>query len=89
MPATQLRGGTTARYEPAIEALAYQEHMPIEDVAQLYKRELALLTMGARITHFLPILTIRKVRDLLRQRRHTAHDPIAPVSQDITACAPV
>lgn len=89
MPATQLHFGTTARHERAIEALARQEHMPIEHVAQLYERELALLTVGARITHFLPILTIRKVRDLLRQRHHTVHDPVAPVPQDITACAPV
>lgn len=65
-------------HERAIEALARQAHVPIEHVAQLYTHELAVLTVGARITSFLSILTIRKVRELLRQRRHAAHDPGMP-----------
>ena len=53
-----------------IEVLAREAQVPFEDVAQLYARELAALTAGARITRFLPILTTRKVRALLRQRGH-------------------
>ena len=53
-----------------IEVLAREAHVPLDDVAQLYARELAALTAGARITSFLPILTTRKVRAILRQRCH-------------------
>ena len=56
--------------ERAIEALARQFHVPIDHVAQLYEREFAVLTVGARITGFLTILTTRKVREILRQRSH-------------------
>jgi uncharacterized protein DUF3562 len=38
----------------------------IDQVAQLDERELAALKVGARITGFLTILTIRKVREILR-----------------------
>ena len=53
-----------------IEGLAREAQVPFEDVAQLYARELTALTAGAHITSFLPILTTRKVRALLRQRCH-------------------
>jgi hypothetical protein len=43
--------------ERAIEALAREAHVPIGQVAQLYERELAVLTVGARIT-----LTFRPAR---------------------------
>jgi uncharacterized protein DUF3562 len=58
----------SSTHERAIEALAREAHVPIEQVAQLYERELAVLTAGARITGFLSILTLRKVRDILRHR---------------------
>ena len=58
-----------------IEALAREAHVPLDDVAQLYARELAALTAGARITSFLPILTTRKVRAILRQRCHASRIP--------------
>src|SRR5262245_4413508 len=61
-----------------IEVLAREAQVPFEDVAQLYAREFAALTAGARITSFLPILTTRKVRALLRQRGH-AHRVLATV----------
>jgi Protein of unknown function (DUF3562) len=60
-----------------IEVLAREAHVPLDDVAQLYARELAALTAGARITSFLPILTTRKVRAILRQRCHPQHVPAA------------
>ena len=60
-----------------IEALAREAHVPLDAVAQLYARELAALTAGARITSFLPILTTRKVRAILRQRCHPQRVPAA------------
>ena len=54
-------------HERAIEALAHEAHVPIDHVAQLYARELAVFTAGARITSFLTILTTRKIREILRQ----------------------
>ena len=56
----------SARHERAIEALAQQSDVPIDHIAQLYERELATLTVSARITGFLSILTTRKVREILR-----------------------
>ena len=65
----------SAAHEGAIEALTREAHVPIEQVAQLYAHELAVLTAGARITGFLTILTIRKVREILRQGRHPVRTP--------------
>jgi hypothetical protein len=62
-------------HEGAIEALARESHVPIEQVAHLYARELAVLTAGARITGFLTILTTRKVREILRHGRHPVSTP--------------
>lgn len=74
----------SSTHERAIEALAREAHVPIDHVAQLYERELAMLTVGARITGFLSILTLRKVRDILRQRSHPARapEPLAPREVD-------
>jgi hypothetical protein len=59
-------------HEDAMKALAREAHVPIEQVAQLYAHELAVLTAGARITSFLTILTTRKVREILRQGHYPA-----------------
>jgi Protein of unknown function (DUF3562) len=56
----------SATHERAIAALAQQAHVPIAHVAQLYEGELTVLTVGARITGFLPILTTHKVREIQR-----------------------
>jgi hypothetical protein len=77
----------SSTHERAIEALAEEAHVPIEQVAQLYERELAVLTVGARITSFLSILTIRKVRDILRQRSHPARAHAAPAPREVDARA--
>ena len=65
----------SAVHKRDIEVLAHEAHVPLDDVAQLYARELAVLTAGARITSFLPILTTRKVRAILRQRCHPHRVP--------------
>jgi len=58
----------------AIEFLAQESQVPINEVAQLYEGERAALEVGARLTGFVPIFAIRKVRALLR-RRSTAKRP--------------
>jgi Protein of unknown function (DUF3562) len=68
-------------------ALAQQSHVPFDHVAQLYERELAVLTARARITDFLTILTTRKVREILRQRRHPAHTSEVPAPRVVDARA--
>lgn len=75
---TQSRDSST--HERAIAALAHEAHVPIEHVAQLYAHELAVLTIGASITGFLTILTTRKVREILRQRRYPARTSEASAS---------
>ena len=52
----------------AIEFLARESQVPINEVAQLYEDERAVLAVGARITGFVPIFAIRKVREILRRR---------------------
>ena len=82
---TQPRESST--HERAIEALARESHVSIDHVAQLYAHELAVLTVGARVTSFLPLLTIRKVREILRQRRHPARASAAPAPREVDARA--
>jgi len=77
----------SSTHERAIEALAQEAHVPIDKVAQLYERELAVLTVGARITGFLSILTLRKVRDILRQHSQPAHSPVPAAPREVDAPA--
>jgi len=77
----------SATQERAIEALARQSHVPLDQVAQLYTHELAVLEVGARITSFLTILTIRKVREILRQRSHPVRALEAPAPPEVDARA--
>ena len=73
----------SSTHERAIEDLARQLHVSIDHVAQLDERELAALKVGARITGVLTILTIRKVREILRQRSHPARTPEAPAPREV------
>jgi len=52
----------------AIEFLAQESQVPINEVARLYEDERAELEVGARLTGFLPIFAIRKVREMLCRR---------------------
>ena len=79
--------GASSTHERAIEALARESHVPIDRVAQLYEHELAVLTVGARITGFLTILTTHKVREILCQRRHLARASEAPAPREVDARA--
>jgi len=70
-------------HERAIAALAGQSHVPIDHVTRLYERELAALTVRARITGFLTILSTRKVREILRQRSHPVRASEVPAPQAV------
>ena len=50
----------------AIEFLAKKTDTPADQITRIYEDELAKLQVGARVTEFLPVLTIRKVRGRLR-----------------------
>jgi len=56
-----------------IAFLSEESHVPIGEVTQLYEHEWAALGRGARISSFLPLLTVRNVRRLLRARRPGKH----------------
>ena len=64
-------------HERAIEFLAHEAHVPINVVSPLYKSEWAKLEIGARITAYISILTMRNVRRLLRQRGYLPGTPPA------------
>lgn len=50
----------------AIEFLARKTDRSVEEIKRIYEQELAELSVGARVIHYLPVLTIRKVRGTLR-----------------------
>ena len=57
-----------SQQQRAIEFLARESQVPIDEVARLYEEEWAELEDGARITGFLGIFTARNVREMLRRR---------------------
>jgi hypothetical protein len=54
-----------SQQELAVQFLAKESHVPIEEVRRLYGSEMAKLEVGARVRVFLPIFAIRKVRERL------------------------
>jgi 2-phospho-L-lactate transferase/gluconeogenesis factor (CofD/UPF0052 family) len=54
-----------------VEFLARESGTALDAIAHLYDDEVAKLTIGARITSFLPIFAIRNVQEALRQRSAT------------------
>ncbi|MCE9641394.1 MAG: DUF3562 domain-containing protein [Betaproteobacteria bacterium] len=58
-----------AHQELAVEFLAQQSHVSIDEVTRLYASECSRLQVGAHILGFLPILAIRNVREMLHQRK--------------------
>jgi hypothetical protein len=56
-------------HQRAIERLARESQVPVDEVARLYDDARAELEVGARIKSFLGIFAIRNVRKVLRQRK--------------------
>lgn len=63
-----LQPSKKSRQQRAIESLAQESQVPIDEVARLYDDQWAELEDGARITSFLAIFTTRNVREMLRRR---------------------
>jgi hypothetical protein len=55
--------------DPEIESLARDAEMPVELVRKIYARERAKLEQTARIKTYVPILTHRHIKALLRERQ--------------------
>lgn len=55
-----------------IELLARETDSPVTLVEKIYKAERAKLEKSARIKTYVPVLTHRHVKQLLRERRESA-----------------
>jgi uncharacterized protein DUF3562 len=68
-------------HKRVIAFLAKKSTLPIDEVTRLYEHEWAGLEASARVKRFVPILTLRRVRELLRKSRVEA--PTLPLKDDI------
>ena len=59
-------------HERAIESLAQESQVPVNEVARLYEDARAELEAGARIKSFIGIFALRKVRKRLLERSRRA-----------------
>ncbi len=57
-----------------IEGLARETDMPLDTVDRIYQVERAKLEKDARIKTYVPVLTRRRVKDLLQERRSSPMD---------------
>jgi hypothetical protein len=57
-----------SHHQRAIESLAAESQVPVNEVARLYEDARAELEAGARVRSFLGIFALRKVRNTLRER---------------------
>jgi len=63
-----IKTDTSTLHRAAIESLAQESSLSVEIVRAIYETELSYLESAARVTQFLPLITSRKVREVLRQR---------------------
>ncbi len=62
-------------HKRVIACLAKKSTVPIAEVTLLYEREWVGLETGARVKCFVPILTVRRLRELLRKMRDQSTGP--------------
>jgi hypothetical protein len=67
--------GNPSHHQRAIEFLAGESQVPVDEVARLYEDARAELAVGARIRTFLGIFAFRNVRKVLRQRSRGKRPP--------------
>ena len=60
--------------DPDIELLARETGTPVDAVRDLYRAERAKLEHSARIKTFIPVLTRRRVKELLLTHRGPRHE---------------
>ena len=65
-----------SHHHRAIEHLARESQIPVNEVARLYEDARARLAVGARISSFIGIFALRHVRKALRQRKPAAPSPL-------------
>jgi hypothetical protein len=77
----------------AIEFLADDTHIPIDEITEIYAREFAKLALDASVQTFLPVLTMRNVREALRLQNNKniqlAKRSGDPLSQTVLQWCPV
>jgi hypothetical protein len=56
----------SAKHEAAIEVLAKESEVPMEQIAEMYRMECAQLELVARIKTYVPVIASRRVRVQLR-----------------------
>ena len=61
-----------SHHERALESLAVESQVPVNQVARLYEDVHAELAAGARIRRFIGIFALRKVRRTLLERGRSA-----------------
>jgi len=66
MTQTNTKFSDSAKHAAAIESLAQESAMPVEQVAELYRVECAQLELVARIKTYVPVIASRRVRIQLR-----------------------
>ena len=59
--------GTQSPQEPALELLARELQVSIDEVTSIYSVELSKLEVDANVKRYLHIFAIRKVRETLNQ----------------------
>ncbi len=64
-------------HKRVIASLAKKSTVSIDEVTRLYEHEWVGLETGARVKCFVSILTVRRVRELLRKGRINAPIPLA------------
>ena len=71
------RSAIVPSHVDAIDALVAETDRPLEEVAEIYMRELARLREGARVQDYLMLLTSRHVRRALRPSGRGRFEPVA------------
>lgn len=68
------RGPATALlHRAAIQALAEETSRPVEEIAVVYQCELVRLASHAAVVDYLPVLVMKRVRQLYRHRLEALH----------------
>lgn len=70
MTEVELISELTGAERQSLEAIAREEHVPLIEVAQLYKVERAQLEDGATIETYIPVIAHRNVRIKVRRLHH-------------------
>jgi hypothetical protein len=62
--------GNRQRSDDVIRELARNTQRPVEEVKDVYERQMAALEADAKVTAFLPVFAKRRTREELSRGRH-------------------